>query len=91
MKRDWPSSSYSPGQVAISSSSAPGGTWRSRTRSSTPAACISCGIDFSSCRDDQPAHIVMTEIGAAAHGLHGSGVIAFAQRQQQQLFDETGA
>ncbi len=33
----------------------------------------------------------MAEIGAFAHGLHGSGVITVAERQRHQLFDKTGA
>ncbi|MNK93585.1 hypothetical protein D3C87_1137540 [compost metagenome] len=40
---------------------------------------------------DETAHIVMAEIGAFAHGLHGGGIVAVAQRYRHQLLDKTGA
>ena len=40
---------------------------------------------------DQAAHIVMAEIGAGAHRLHGGRVVGVAERQRQQLLDQAGA
>ena len=45
------------------SSSAPGGRRRSRRASSTPGACMTAGIDFSSCVDDRRADDVVAMRG----------------------------
>ena len=39
----------------------------------------------------QPAHVVVAQTGAAAHGLHGGGIISVAQGQRQELLNEAGA
>ena len=38
-------------------------------RSSIPDACITAGMDLSPCADDQAAHVVVAEVGAAADRL----------------------
>ena len=60
-------------------------------RSSIPSACITAGIDRSSLRDDQPAHLAMAEIGAAADRLHRLRIVGVAERRGQQLLDQPGA
>ncbi|MCY1220466.1 hypothetical protein D9M72_324810 [compost metagenome] len=40
---------------------------------------------------DQPAHVIMAELGAGAHRLHGGRIVAVAERQRHQLLDKAGA
>jgi hypothetical protein len=41
--------------------------------------------------DDQPAHVVVAEIGAAAHRLDGGRIVGLAELRLQQLLDQAGA
>ena len=52
---------------------------------------MTAGMRLERFRDDQAAHIVMAEVGAAAHRLDGGGLVGVAERQLDHLLDQAGA
>ena len=91
MKRDWLSSTYSPGQVAQQVIVERGAAFGAAARGCPLELLHQLRNRLQLLGDDQTTHVVVAQVGAGAHRLYGGWIVSIAELGLQQLLDQAGA
>ena len=91
MKRDWLSSRYSPGQLAQQVIVERGPALGAAARGLPLERLHQLRDRLDLLGDDQPADVVVAEVGARAHRLHRGRIVGVAELRLEQLLDQPGA